>query len=94
MTMRNFEAVLGGAGYRLCQRAFRAATLTYAGLRLLHKVRLCLPFFDFQKVFRGASGERETEVAGFNPQIRHVGCLSNSGHRRLTCGLPILTLAV
>jgi hypothetical protein len=34
-------------------------TSTYAGLRLLHKVRQLYAVFDLQSDFRGASGEYE-----------------------------------
>ena len=62
MTTRKFEAVLGVAGYRLCQRAFRAATLTYAGLSLLHEVRLLPPLFDFHASLGERQGSTSNEV--------------------------------
>jgi hypothetical protein len=55
--LRKELRVLGRRHYRIFKRAFRSATLTYAGLRLLHNVRLFLLFFGSQSVFRGAPGE-------------------------------------
>ena len=59
----------GAAGCRLFGRAFRAATLTYAGLSLLHEVRLLLPLFDFHASFRGAAGEYEQRGLRFKCRL-------------------------